>query len=46
MSNLTEMETKSLQLRFGINGNNRMTLREIRDIFELTRARIRPIESY
>jgi RNA polymerase primary sigma factor len=45
MSNLTNIEATVLQMRFGIGEKNRMTLREIGNIFGLTRERIRQIES-
>ena len=45
MSHLTETEASILEMRFGISSNNRMTLREIGDIFGLTRERIRQIEN-
>jgi RNA polymerase primary sigma factor len=45
ISHLTETEISILQMRFGIGSNNRMTLKEIGDIFGLTRERIRQIES-
>lgn len=45
MSNLTNIEATVLQMRFGIGEKNRMTLREIGDIFGLTRERIRQIQN-
>ena len=44
-SNLTERETKVLYLRFGIYDGERRTLEEISKIFNLTRERIRQIET-
>lgn len=45
MSHLSDIEATVLQMRFGIGGNNRMTLREIGNIFGLTRERIRQIQN-
>ena len=45
MSHLTDMEATVLQMRFGIGDDNRLTLREIGDIFGLTRERIRQIQN-
>ena len=44
-SKLTERETKVLYLRFGIYDGERRTLEEISKIFNLTRERIRQIET-
>lgn len=44
LSSLTEKEAKILRLRFGLNGNRPMSLKEIGDIFSLTKERIRQIE--
>jgi RNA polymerase primary sigma factor len=45
MTHLTDTEAEVLKMRFGIGGDNRMTLREIGEIFGLTRERIRQIQN-
>lgn len=42
---LTEREAKVLQLRYGFNGNDPMTLEQVGQIFGVTRERIRQIEN-
>ncbi len=44
LSDLTEREAKILILRFGLNGAQRHTLKELGDIFGITRERIRQIQ--
>ena len=44
LSTLTEKEARILRLRFGLNGNRAMSLKEIGDRFNLTKERIRQIE--
>ena len=44
LSSLTEKEARVLQLRFGLNGNRPMSLKEVGDQFDLTKERIRQIE--
>ncbi|HSE42813.1 MAG TPA: RNA polymerase sigma factor RpoD/SigA [Acidobacteriota bacterium] len=46
MSHLTQREASVLEMRFGIDGKERMTLQEIGNVFGLTRERIRQIESH
>jgi len=45
LSLLTEHENEIMRLRFGIDGDGGMTLEQIGRIFEVTRERIRQIES-
>ena len=45
LNTLTEREHAVLSMRFGLEGNHRMTLEEIGDIYHVTRERIRQIES-
>lgn len=42
---LSEREAKVLELRFGLRGNNPMTLEEVGKVFGVTRERIRQIEA-
>ncbi|HQB88897.1 MAG TPA: RNA polymerase sigma factor RpoD/SigA [Treponemataceae bacterium] len=44
LATLTEKEARILRLRFGLNGNRAMSLKEIGDRFNLTKERIRQIE--
>ena len=44
LATLTEKEARILRLRFGLNGNRAMSLKEIGDCFSLTKERIRQIE--
>lgn len=44
-SGLTEREKKVIACRYGIGGYNAMTLEEIGKMFDVTRERIRQIES-
>ncbi len=44
LSELTEREAKILILRFGLDGAQRHTLKELGDIFGITRERIRQIQ--
>jgi len=41
---LTEKEANVLRCRFGLNGGNSMSLKEVGDVFNLTKERIRQIE--
>ena len=43
-SNLTKRELEIIKLRFGLNGNNTMTLKEISKIYHVTKECIRQIE--
>ena len=44
LSDLTEREEKILTLRYGLNGNRKHTLKELGEIFGITRERIRQIQ--
>lgn len=44
LETLTKKEASILRLRFGLNGNRAMSLKEIGDRFSLTKERIRQIE--
>ncbi len=44
LATLTEKEARILRVRFGLNGNRAMSLKEIGDRFNLTKERIRQIE--
>jgi len=44
LSELTEREAKILTLRFGLNGAKKHTLKELGEIFGITRERIRQIQ--
>lgn len=44
LSSLSEMEEKIIRMRFGIGEDRRYTLREIGNIFRLSRERIRQLE--
>ncbi len=45
LMSLSEREAKVLELRFGLRGNNPMTLEEVGKVFGVTRERIRQIEA-
>ncbi|KKT77883.1 MAG: RNA polymerase sigma factor [Microgenomates group bacterium GW2011_GWB1_44_8] len=45
LGTLSEREAKVLELRFGLRGNNPMTLEEVGKVFGVTRERIRQIEA-
>lgn len=45
LNTLTEREIKILTLRFGLNGENPLSLKEVEEKFGVTRERIRQIES-
>lgn len=45
LKSLSEREAKVLELRFGLRGNNPMTLEEVGKVFGVTRERIRQIEA-
>ncbi len=44
LGTLSEKESEIIQYRFGLNGKNPMSLKEIGDIYNLTKERIRQIE--
>jgi RNA polymerase primary sigma factor len=44
LSSLTEKEREILELRFGLDGKNPMSLKEIGELYNLTKERIRQIE--
>ncbi|HLC25157.1 MAG TPA: sigma factor-like helix-turn-helix DNA-binding protein, partial [bacterium] len=44
LSSLSEMEERIIRMRFGIGEDRRYTLREIGNIFHLSRERIRQLE--
>lgn len=44
LSTLTDKEAEVLRCRFGLNGKESMSLKEIGDVFSLTKERIRQIE--
>ena len=44
LSTLTEKEANVLRYRFGLNGQESMSLKEVGDVFNLTKERIRQIE--
>ncbi len=44
LENLSEKEANVLRCRFGLNGENSMSLKEVGDVFSLTKERIRQIE--
>ncbi len=44
LATLSEKESEIIQFRFGLNGKNPMSLKEIGDIYNLTKERIRQIE--
>lgn len=44
LSTLSEKESDIIQYRFGLNGKNPMSLKEIGDMYNLTKERIRQIE--
>ncbi|MDW7753747.1 MAG: sigma-70 family RNA polymerase sigma factor [Brevefilum sp.] len=44
LNNLTEREAKILILRYGLNGSRKHTLKELGEIFGITRERIRQIQ--
>jgi RNA polymerase primary sigma factor len=45
LKSLSEREAKVLEYRFGLRGNNPMTLEEVGKVFGVTRERIRQIEA-
>ena len=45
LSELSDREKQIIMLRFGINGDGPMTLEEIGNIFNITRERVRQIET-
>lgn len=44
LGTLSEKEAEVLRFRFGLNGNASMSLKEVGDVFNLTKERIRQIE--
>ena len=44
LDTLSEKEAEVLRFRFGLNGNASMSLKEVGDVFNLTKERIRQIE--
>lgn len=44
LSTLTEKEAEVIRYRFGLNGKKLMSLKEVGDVFHLTKERIRQIE--
>lgn len=44
LNRLPEKERKIIELRFGLNGNMEMSLKEVGELFNLTKERIRQIE--
>ena len=44
LSTLTEKEAEILRYRFGLNGKKAMSLKEVGEVFNLTKERIRQIE--
>ena len=44
METLTEKEAEVLRYRFGLEGHKSMSLKEVGDVFNLTKERIRQIE--
>ncbi len=44
LSSLTEKEAEIIRFRFGLNGHKAMSLKEIGEVFKLTKERIRQIE--
>ena len=44
LDSLTEKEAEVLRCRFGLNGKESMSLKEVGDVFHLTKERIRQIE--
>lgn len=44
LGTLSEKEAEVLRFRFGLNGNSSMSLKEVGDVFNLTKERIRQIE--
>jgi DNA-directed RNA polymerase, sigma subunit (sigma70/sigma32) len=45
ISKLPEKERKVLELRYGLNGNEPLTLREIGDALGISRERVRQLET-
>jgi len=44
LATLSDKEREVLELRFGLNGQNAMSLKEIGELYNLTKERIRQIE--
>ncbi|HKL87142.1 MAG TPA: sigma factor-like helix-turn-helix DNA-binding protein, partial [Treponemataceae bacterium] len=44
LATLTDKEAEVIRYRFGLNGYRPMSLKEIGDVFNLTKERIRQIE--
>jgi RNA polymerase sigma factor (sigma-70 family) len=45
LNTLQGREKKIIEMRYGLNGNNEMTLNEIGEVFGITRARVSQIEA-
>ena len=44
LKKLPDREVKILEMRFGLNGNQRMSLQQVADVFNITKERIRQLE--